>query len=148
MSKNKNLIKIKKPKNINTIFGLPAKTYTDHEFWKKECNTALANGWLFVGFVHELLKAGDIIPIFIAHKPYLLVKNNNNEIKEIPISDTPFKISPLNVSYNENTDLLYVVNSSLITVIDGSTNNVLETIPVGVNLIGLSINPNTNLIYA
>ena len=44
--------------------------------------------------------------------------------------------------------MLYVVNSSLITVIDGSTNNVLETIPVGVNLIGLSINPNTNLIYA
>ena len=53
MSKNKNLIKIKKPKNINTIFGLPAKTYTDHEFWKKECNTVLSNGWLFVGFVNE-----------------------------------------------------------------------------------------------
>ena len=80
MSKNKNLIKIKKPKNINTIFGLPAKTYTDHEFWKKECNTVLANGWLFVGFVHELLKAGDVIPIFIANKPILLVKNNSNEI--------------------------------------------------------------------
>ena len=80
MPKNKNLIKIKKPKNINTIFGLPAKTYTDHEFWKKECNTVLANGWLFVGFVHEFLKAGDVIPIFIANKPMLLVKNNNNEI--------------------------------------------------------------------
>ena len=80
MSKNKNLIKIKKPKNINTIFGLPAKTYTDHEFWKKECNTVLADGWLFVGFVHELLKAGDVVPIFIANKPILLAKNNNNEI--------------------------------------------------------------------
>ena len=80
MSKNKNLIKIKKPKNINTIFGLPAKTYTDHEFWKKECNTVLANGWLFVGFVHELLKAGDIIPIFIANKPILLVKNNSMKL--------------------------------------------------------------------
>jgi YVTN family beta-propeller protein len=44
--------------------------------------------------------------------------------------------------------LLYVVNSSLITVIDGSTNNVLETIPAGANLIGLSVNQNTNLIYA
>ena len=80
MPKNKSLIKIKKPKNINTIFGLPAKTYTDHEFWKKECNTVLANGWLFVGFVHEFLKAGDVIPMFIANKPILLVKNNNNEI--------------------------------------------------------------------
>ena len=44
--------------------------------------------------------------------------------------------------------MLYVVNSSLITVIDGSTNNVLKTIPVGLNLVGLSINQNTNLIYA
>ena len=80
MSKNKDLIKIKKPKNTNTIFGLPAKSYTDQEFWEKECNTALSDGWLFVGFVHEFKKAGDVIPIFIAGKPILLIKNNNNKI--------------------------------------------------------------------
>jgi len=80
MSKNKDLIKIKKPKNINTIFGLPAKSYTDQEFWEKECNTALSDGWLFVGFVHEFKKPGDVIPIFIAGKPILLIKNNNNKI--------------------------------------------------------------------
>ena len=81
MSKNKNTVEIKKPKNSNTIFGLPAKSYTDQRFWEKECNTALADGWLFVGFVHELEKSGDVMPIFIAGKPILLVKNNNNEIK-------------------------------------------------------------------
>jgi choline monooxygenase len=80
MSRERNLIKIKKPKNLNTIFGLPAKSYTDESFWKKECNTALSNGWLFVGFVHELRKVGDVIPLFIADKPILLVKNNNNKI--------------------------------------------------------------------
>jgi len=80
MSREKNLIKIKKPKNPNTIFGLPAKSYTDEDFWKKECNTVLSNGWLFVGFAHELKKSGDVIPLFIANKPILLIKNNNNEI--------------------------------------------------------------------
>ena len=80
MSKEKILFKIKKPKNLNTIFGLPASSYTDEKFWKKECNTALSDGWLFVGFVHELKKPGDVIPIFIAEKPILIVKNNNNEI--------------------------------------------------------------------
>ena len=55
MSKSKNLIKIKNSKNINTIFGLPAKSYTDQEFWEKECDTVLSEGWLFVGFVHEFL---------------------------------------------------------------------------------------------
>ena len=80
MPLNKKNIKIKSPKNKNTIFGLPAKSYTDNEFWEKECETVLSNGWLFVGFVNEFKKAGDVKPIFIAGKPILLVKNENNEI--------------------------------------------------------------------
>jgi len=80
MSREKSLVKIKKPKNLNTIFGLPAKSYTDENFWKKECNTVLSDGWLFVGFVHEFKKPGDVIPLFIADKPILLVKDNNNKI--------------------------------------------------------------------
>ena len=80
MSKSKNSFKIKSPKNVNTIFGLPAKFYTDNEFWEKECNTVLSNGWLFVAFAHEFTKTGDVLPIFIAGKPILLVKNQNNKI--------------------------------------------------------------------
>ena len=81
MSREKNIVRIKKPKNLNTIFGLPAKSYTDENFWKKECDTVLSEGWLFVGFVHEFKKIGDVFPLNIANKPILLVKNNNNEIK-------------------------------------------------------------------
>ena len=80
MSRVKSLVKIKKPKNLNTIFGLPAKLYTDNNFWKKECSTVLSEGWLFVGFVHEFKKPGDVIPLFIADKPILLVKDNNSKI--------------------------------------------------------------------
>ena len=64
-------LKYKMPKITN---GLPAKSYTDQQFWKIECNTVLAEGWLFVGFVHEFLKSGDVVPISIAGKPILLVK--------------------------------------------------------------------------
>ena len=80
MPLSKKNIKIKSPENKNTIFGLPAKSYTDTEFWEKECETVLSNGWLFVGFVNEFKNAGDVKPIFIAGKPLLLVKNENNEI--------------------------------------------------------------------
>jgi choline monooxygenase len=66
MPPNKKKIRIKSPKNKNTIFGLPAKSYTDRDFWEKECDTVLSNGWLFIGFVHEFNKAGDVQPIFIA----------------------------------------------------------------------------------
>ena len=80
MPANKKKIRIKSPKNKNTIFGLPAKSYTDIDFWEKECDTVLSNGWLFVGFVHEFNKVGDAQPIFIAGKPILLIKNENSEI--------------------------------------------------------------------
>ena len=80
MSKEKNFVRIKKPKNPNTIFGLPAKSYIDENFWEKECETVLSNGWLFVGLAHELKNAGDVIPLFIANKPILLVRNSNNKI--------------------------------------------------------------------
>ena len=72
MTREKSLVKIKKSKNLNTLFGLPAKSYTDENFWEKECETVFNNNWLFVGFAHELEKSGDLIPIVIANKPCLL----------------------------------------------------------------------------
>ena len=80
MSKERSFTKIKKPKNLNTIFGLPSESYTDDEFWKKECNTVLSNDWLFVGLVHELKKTGDVIPLSVAGKPIFLVKNIDNKV--------------------------------------------------------------------
>ena len=65
-------------KTTNSIYGLPAKFYTDQQFWEIECNTVLADGWLFVGFVHEFLKSGYVIPISIAGRPILFIKNNTN----------------------------------------------------------------------
>ena len=80
MSESKTSVKIKSPKNTNTIFGLPAKSYTDNEFWDKECETALADGWLFIAFAHEFKKVGDVVPVYIAGKPILLIKNEENKI--------------------------------------------------------------------
>ena len=80
MSRERNFPKIKKPKNLNTIFGLPAESYTDYDFWKKECNSVLSNDWLFVGLVNELKKSGDVIPLSVAGKPIFIVKNTDNQI--------------------------------------------------------------------
>ena len=61
--------------------GLPAKSYTDQRFWESECNTVLAEGWLFVGFAHGFKKIGDVVPKTVAGKPILIVKNNNKSIR-------------------------------------------------------------------
>ena len=60
--------------------GLPAMAYTDEEFWIRECETIFANNWVFVGFAHELNNIGDVLPISVAGKPILLVKNKNENI--------------------------------------------------------------------
>ena len=60
--------------------GLPSLAYTDEEFWAMECETVLTDNWTFVGFVHELTKPGDVLPITLAGKPILLVKNINGKI--------------------------------------------------------------------
>ena len=65
-------------KITNSIYGLPAKSYTDQQFREIKCNTVLAEGWLFAGFVHEFLKSGDVILISIAGRPILFIKNNKN----------------------------------------------------------------------
>jgi len=80
MSKQKNFTKIRRSKNLNTIYGLPPESYTDDGFWKKECNTVLSDDWLFVGLVHELKNPGDVIPLSVASKPIFLVKNLENKI--------------------------------------------------------------------
>jgi len=67
-------------KNTNSIHGLPSKAYVNKDFWEIECNTVLAEGWTFVGFAHEFLNIGDVIPVSIGEKPILLIKNNNNQI--------------------------------------------------------------------
>ncbi len=80
MSRQRNFTRIKRAKNLNTIYGLPPESYTDDGFWKKECNTVLSDDWLFVGLVHELKNPGDITPLSIASKPIFLVKDLEKKI--------------------------------------------------------------------
>src|SRR5690606_21909227 len=57
---------------------------------------------------------------------------------------------PLGVAVNPVTNLVYVANSldDTVTVIDGSTNEVIEAVTVGNGPYGVAVNPNTNRIYA
>ena len=60
--------------------GLPAKVYTSETYWQHEQNTLFANSWVFVGFAHELPKAGDVLPIDIAGRPVFLIRNSDGDI--------------------------------------------------------------------
>lgn len=61
--------------------GLPALAYINEDFWRLENEKLFPNAWVFVGFVHELNKPGDVIPISVGGKPVFLIRNQQGEIK-------------------------------------------------------------------
>lgn len=67
--------------NANVKHGLPSAAYTDNYFFELEAKHLFANAWTFVGFAHELLNVGDIIPLQVAGQPLFLVRSAKNKIR-------------------------------------------------------------------
>jgi len=68
------------PKETTPRHGLPAKAYTDDDFWTAERQTVFAKNWVCIGFAHDLKEIGDTVPVTIAGHPLLMVRNARNEI--------------------------------------------------------------------
>jgi YVTN family beta-propeller protein len=67
-----------------------------------------------------------------------------------PVDDTSYEfLWPAHIAVKEASNLLYVTNSSTVSVIDGSTRTVTEEIPVNLDdLWGIAVNQNTGWVYA
>ena len=61
--------------------GLPSTAYTSEDFFALENARLFHDSWVFVGFAHELAQSGDAIPVSVAGRPLLLVRNGAGEIK-------------------------------------------------------------------
>jgi YVTN family beta-propeller protein len=65
------------------------------------------------------------------------------------IADISVGNTPVAVAVNPNTNMIYVTNAddNTVSVIDGKTNNIVDTIKVGNNPVAVAVNPNTNILY-
>ena len=63
--------------------GLPAAAYVSQDFWEAECQTVFHRNWMCVGFVHEFKNTGDAVPVTIAGKPLVLVRNGEGKIQAL-----------------------------------------------------------------
>ena len=61
--------------------GLPAFAYTSEDFHRRECTSLFPNNWAFVGFAHELRQPGDVIPVTLAGRPLLLLRDQGGDIR-------------------------------------------------------------------
>ncbi len=60
--------------------GLPAFAYNSESFHQAENQRLFASSWVFAGFAHEMPARGDVVPISIAGKPVLLVRDEDGGI--------------------------------------------------------------------
>ena len=61
--------------------GLPAAAYTSEAFFALEKERLFSDSWVFAGFAHDLPRAGDVMPVTVAGRPVLLVRNAEQEIR-------------------------------------------------------------------
>ena len=61
--------------------GLPAAAYTSDGFFLLENERIFSASWVFAGFAHELPRAGDVVPVTVAGRPVLLVRDAEHRIR-------------------------------------------------------------------
>jgi choline monooxygenase len=59
----------------------PGAAYTQEDFLALENARLFSRFWTFVGFAHEMPRAGDVVPVTVAGRPVLLVRNEEGEIR-------------------------------------------------------------------
>ena len=61
--------------------GLPNALYTDPDFLQFENENLLPNSWVLAGFSHQIPNPGDVMPVTVAERPLILLRDNNNQIQ-------------------------------------------------------------------
>ena len=61
--------------------GLPAAAYTSEAFFALENDRIFSESWVFVGLAHELAQPGDVVPVTVAGKPVLLVRDAGRAVR-------------------------------------------------------------------
>ena len=61
--------------------GLPNIAYTSADFFALEQHTVFRKNWVFAGFVHQLNRIGEMIPVEVAGQPIVLVMAEDGKIR-------------------------------------------------------------------
>ena len=61
--------------------GLPAGAYTSEAVFQLENERIFSESWVFTGLAHELAQPGDVVPVTVAGKPVLLVRDADGEVR-------------------------------------------------------------------
>ena len=61
--------------------GLPPAAYTNEAFFALENERLFSDSWVFAGFAHEIARPGDAVPVTVAGKPVLLLRDTGDRIR-------------------------------------------------------------------
>ncbi len=61
--------------------GLPAFAYTSADFFSQEAASLFPNNWAFLGFAHELRQPGDVVPVTLAGRPLVMLRDEEGGVR-------------------------------------------------------------------
>ena len=67
--------------SVERSTGLPNGLYTDPDFLQFENEKLLPSAWILAGFVHQIPKKGDVVPITVTEKPLILIHDDDSNIQ-------------------------------------------------------------------
>ena len=112
----------------------------------KSGKTSVINSTIAEGTRNRLLPTAIAVNI----GPHRVAQDPNTAMIEgdIPV-DIGLDTAPSSLAVNPNTNMIYVANnmSNTVSIINGTTNGVVENIDVGDGPTSVAVNPNTNMIY-
>ena len=62
--------------------GLPASVYTSQTFFELEQERLFPKTWMGIAFDSDVLNRGDAVPLTVQGLPLILVRDNNNNIRD------------------------------------------------------------------
>ena len=98
-----------------------------------------------LGYIIAVLSIGFIFVAFLGPSTLITFVNADSVIATIPM-----KKSPLDLAFNPTNDNVYVTqaNTGIISVLDGTTNTVIKTVPIAnAYLYGVAYNPINQYVY-
>ena len=63
------------------LHGLPRDAYISEDFFRREQETLFRQGWVLVGFAHEIARPGDVRPVSVGGMPVLLVREGGGGVR-------------------------------------------------------------------
>jgi YVTN family beta-propeller protein len=143
-----NLVYVAPPGNIVTVIdGTTNNVLSNFMLESRETEDLAINPKTHM--IYATSKVNNIISVINGKKEIMFANNDISINQQDSVPGIKVGRNPIDIAVNPETNMIYVIysTSDIVSVIDGNTNTIMDTITVGTPPTGIDVNAFTNTIY-